>query len=114
MLSVLPSEIQNYKDLIRWLFKRRDSERSSLEAVKSILIPLYIAVLAMHELLFPGSDDTKMILMLIVILIVELIALRWLNNAMCRVRFYEDFIEIANDQCIKEKASSPPEEHYHY
>jgi hypothetical protein len=89
--SVIPKNICNYEDFIRWLISEKKDAESLLEMEKVIIIPIYIAMLGMKEL-FPIENMLSAIgiMMMIVIFSSGII-----YKESKKVEFYKDFIEVA-------------------
>ena len=113
--EILPVEFNNYDDMLHWLYmKKRDAE-SFLEAIKAILIPVYIALLGVMEFVEPfnsdkyaiGSIEEKLCNMgnffffLFILIVIVWVSTKALGEAERKVDFYTDFICIAEEKVYK-------------
>ncbi len=110
--EILPSGLNNYEDMLHWLYRERRGAESFLEGIKAILIPIYIAFLGIMEFVTPissfqegtGSFDVNLpngghiwlyIILLFMIMIASTIVL---GEAEKKVSFYVDFICIVEEK----------------
>lgn len=98
--AVLPNNICNYADMLHWLEGKRNNAKTQLEMTKSILIPIYIALLTIYEIFLKPYTDVlmKRIFVLIAIIMVIIIAVSVLTNDIKTINFYDDFIKIAKKE----------------
>ena len=94
--NVLNKHICNYDDLFHWLILGRNQEKHNLEAVKIVAIPIYVALATAYDI-FSMASIYKLFLFGVIIIIVVIISAIILYNAMEKLEFYEDFIEIAEE-----------------
>lgn len=88
-------------DLIHWLYYKRNSEQQSLEAVKIILIPVYITLITLSNYFINSTyEENKLKTLFVLIVIVILYATNFLCDGMDKVSFYNDFIKIAESELI--------------
>ena len=102
--NVVNKDILNSNDLIHWLYHKRNLEKQILEAVKTIVIPLYLAMLTTSHFFniesksYGISDSVGGFI--IVIIMVFSVCFSFLYNAYGRVYFYNDFIKIAEAELM--------------
>ena len=110
--EILPKGITNYDDMLHWLYMKKRDEESLLEAIKAILIPVYIALLGIMEFIEPfnankyeiGSMEAKLCNMgnffffLFMLVVIVLVSTKALGETERKVNFYTDFICIAEDE----------------
>ena len=96
--DVIKKDIINSKDLLHWLYGKRNVEKQILEAVKTIFIPLYLALFTTPYFYNtkPESYGTFNVVggIVIVLLLIILICFKLLYDAYAKVNFYNDFIKI--------------------
>lgn len=109
---VLNKKIRNYSDMIHWLTGRKRFNVFIQEAVKSVIIPIYIAIFSLYdglggrEILERCQEHFKPELsqfiynfcLCIVLVFITIMALCILYDSINKVHFYEDFICIAKEQ----------------
>lgn len=104
--KVVKKDIVNSNDLIHWLYSKRNIEKQILEAVKTIFIPLYLAVFTTPYFygIKPESYGTSIIVggIIIVSSLIILVCFKLLYDAYERVNFYNDFIRIAEELIDKQ------------
>lgn len=101
--QIFPRKNYNYEDILHWLYKKKRNEESRLEAIKAILIPVYIAFLGTYEF---GETFVKnkynsqqiFICMIMIMIIIIIASVKVLGDAEERVDFYKDFISIVEDE----------------
>lgn len=102
--KVVNKDIINSNDLIHWLYHKRNFEKQILEAVKAIVIPLYLAMLTTLNFINMESKSYGISGSLggfiVVIIMVFLVCFEFLYNAYGRVNFYNDFIRIAETELM--------------
>lgn len=109
--EILPKGFNNYEDMLHWLYEKRRKAESYLEAIKAILIPVYIAYLGMVMSIFPissgeeagnistGANTSGRIwLLIILILLIVMISAIVLREAKRKENFFVDFICIAEEE----------------
>ena len=109
--EILPKGFNNYEDMLHWLYEKRRKAESLLEAIKAILIPVYIAYLSIAMSIFPissgeeaGSIGTganasgRIWLLIILILLIVMISAIVLRDAKRKENFFIDFIRIAAEE----------------
>lgn len=94
--GILKKEILNYNDFLHWLYQQKRNAEIFLDSVKTILIPLYVAMISVSNLFPEGEAGETSIL--IAIFIVALFSAIYLSKAEEKVQFYNDFIEIAEEE----------------
>ena len=102
--NVIKKDILNSNDLIHWLYHKRNMEKQILEAVKTIVIPIYLTILTTSHFFniesksygISGSVGG----FIIVIIMVFSVCFSFLYNAYGRVNFYNDFIKIAEAELM--------------
>lgn len=105
--KIVKKDIINSNDLIRWLYHKRNMEKQILEAVKTIVIPLYLAVLttshffSMKSRSYDISDSVGGFI--IIVVMVFGVCSGFLYNAYGKVNFYNDFIRIAEEELLENK-----------
>lgn len=102
--EILPKGLNNYEDMLHWLYREKRREESILEAVKAILIPVYIAFLGIMDFIAPVdsagaklSNGGNIWHFIIIILMIVTASAIVLGNAKKKVDFYADFISIAEE-----------------
>lgn len=110
--EILPKGFYNYDDMLNWLHGEKRREERLLEAIKAILIPMYIAFLGIIEFVEPFSaisveggsiemmvyNIVKMLFFIIIMLIVVIVSAKALRDAEEKVDFYVDLISIAEEE----------------
>ena len=97
--ELIPTEDSASRDdFIHWLMREKNNEEEYLEAIKIILIPMYIAILSMYEIFWTGSEAGKFFFMAITMFVVIIVATGLLTSAMDDVKFYEDVLRIVMDK----------------
>lgn len=108
--TVVKKDIINDKDLIHWLYGKRNVEKQILEAVKTIVIPLYLAMLTTSHFYnvesIPYDLSGSVGGFIIVSIMVFFVCFEFLYNAYGRVNFYNDFIRIAEAELIDKQVKS--------
>lgn len=92
--EILPTEINNDNDLLHWLIAKKRGEEIYFEAVKSISIPISVAIVAMPT--FFGIDKVIGIAILIIVAIILL----WheMYKVAQKIYFYNEIIEILKNK----------------
>ena len=99
--EVLAMQISNYDDLLHYLYLKRDRAEHLLEAVKCILIPLYIAAIEIFKAIadiYKGGNEVKIIYYVICLLMIAGASTTVLIDKMKKVEFMRDFISIAEEK----------------
>ncbi|MCH5280926.1 MAG: hypothetical protein J1E61_05605 [Lachnospiraceae bacterium] len=101
--NAINKDIINPKDFIRWLYRKKDIEEQFLEAIKSILIPIYIAIFPLMDYFgkIPEKDVEGFILFGLILIVS--ISSKYLYDTFEKVNFYRDFIEIAEKYLLGTK-----------
>lgn len=113
--NALPMRISNYDDLLHFLYLKQYRAEHLLEAVKCILIPLYIAVIGLIEsimdLLGCGVEVIiiKIICYVFLLVLIAGVSTAVLIDKMKKVEFMRDFISIAEEK-IKRQSTDVSEE----
>ncbi len=94
MSNVLDKGIVNYDDMVHWLISERNYAKHYLDAIKTILIPLYISLTGVYTALGEVVDNSAMNLIIIMV-IITIASVFALVDASEKVNFYDDVIEIA-------------------
>lgn len=93
--SILPKrKYCNYDDMCKWLNNVKNSAESDLEVIKSVLIPVYIALFSMYELFMTDIVTNKLDVMIVTLVIAVFASTVILYNAINKVQFYKDFIDV--------------------
>lgn len=99
--DILPSDAHcNYEDIVHWLYRKRNNESSYLEAIKCILIPIYISLFTMIDVIVQ-EDIVKSMVMLSTLCIIVVFSSVIYYSAARRLQFYEDFIEVVEKNNMK-------------
>lgn len=92
--SILHYEMCNKEDFVHWLYDNKNWEKQFLEVIKTIQIPIYVALLSLLNYFGEVTIET-IILSTIIIVIFSLICFL----AKCQeVNFYEDIIKIVEKE----------------
>lgn len=97
MHNVLNKNIINYDDMVHWLIGHRNYAKQRLEAVKAVLIPIYITLISLYKVLW-GKENDPMITVLIPLFITVFASAYILSDATVKVNFFDDFIKIAQKE----------------
>ena len=97
MHNVLNKNIINYDDMVHWLIGHRNYAKQRLEAVKAVLIPIYITLISLYKVLW-GKENDPMITVLIPLFITVFASAYILADATVKVNFFDDFIKIAQKE----------------
>lgn len=92
--ELVRKDIANGNDLLHWLYAKRNTEEQVLEAVKTILIPVYLVLLSALNLFGEISKGNVVWVFTTSAVIIILVASLYLYDAINRVNFYNDFIKI--------------------
>lgn len=92
--ALVRTDIANSNDLLHWLYAKRNTEEQVLEAVKTILIPVYLVLLSALNLFGEISKGNVVWVFTTSAVIIILVASLYLYDAINRVNFYNDFIKI--------------------
>lgn len=88
--GIIPKEICNTDDFLRFLILKKRNEELSLETVKIILIPIYLVMLQLKDVFNINSAWMALIVM-IIIAVVSCCAMVGLTQ---KLEFYQDLIEV--------------------
>ncbi len=94
--KVLNKNIINYGDMIHWLTYERNYAKQNLEAIKAVLIPIYISFMGLYNV-FGGEGSNPFTVLVVIILCIVVISICVLHGASEKVDFFEDCIKIANE-----------------
>lgn len=86
------------ENFVHWLEQKRRYAKGELEAVKIILIPLYIALLSIDDFFMKKNleiNSTGKFGPLVVVLVISLV---YLENARLKKEFYEDLLDITEEK----------------
>ena len=75
-----------------------------MDAIKTILIPLYVAMISVSNL-FP-KGEVGIISIVVAMFIVVIFSTIYLSKAEEKVQFYNDFIELAEEEYRSDKCFS--------
>ena len=105
IIEILPKGLNNYEDMLHWLYWERRREERFQEAVKAILIPVYIAFLGIMDFIAPvGSSGAKLSNggnicgFLIFIIMIVIASTKVLAESKKKVDFYVDFISVVDKE----------------
>ena len=111
--KVVKKDIINSNDLIRWLHHKRNVEKQILEAVKIIVIPIYLVILTTSKFFNIESNSygisNSVGGLMIVIVMVFGVCFELLYNAYGKVNFYNDFIRMAEAELIDKQVKENDE-----
>lgn len=85
--------IANYEDFLHWLNYKKSCSEERVETAKVILIPVYIVLISLSMQIYYSDSITIWHAMISIAIIVVMAAIILLN-ALEKVRFYEDIIQI--------------------
>ena len=91
--ALVRKDIFNRNDLLHWLYAKRNFEEKILEFIKIILIPIYLVLLSVLSIFEIPKVDAVWIF-IFAPLIIMITSLLYLNDAINKVNFYNDFIKI--------------------
>lgn len=95
--NILPQKKYcNYDDMLKWLEDVRNSAESYLDAIKSVLIPFYVAFFSMYEIFITDKETNKTGAMIIILVIVVFASTVILYGAMNKAQFYKDFFDVVD------------------
>lgn len=97
MSSVLGKGIVNYEDMVHWLIYERNYAKHYLDAIKTILIPIYISLIGVYTV-FEDREDNPIITLYTILFIIVFASVVILVKANEKVDFFDDVIEIAEKQ----------------
>lgn len=91
--SILPKDIINYEDFLHWLYYYKSDSEDGVEFIKVIQIPMDIGLISLIIQIYnPEKITIESVIVGVIIAVV--ISVIFLSNALEKVRFYEDFIQI--------------------
>lgn len=93
--SLLPKQISNYNDMMHWLYGEMHNENIFLECIKLVLIPIYITIFTIFNEIEKLNVISRTIVIIIFMAIIIKCSVGALYESSKKVKFYEDFIEIA-------------------
>lgn len=91
--NILNIDMINYEDFLRWLERQKKEAQHYLDAVKAVLIPIYVSLISLYKV-FSGETDSLAFL-IFVMAFIAFFSVCILENATEKVEFFDDFIEIA-------------------
>ncbi len=106
VIDAIPKDRYIYDDMVHWLYKQKRYAENYLDAIKAILIPLYIAIIGIKEF-FESTDsekfekiphNQKIGLFIFAIFFIIFLSTKILWSAQEKVQFFEDFICIAEEE----------------
>jgi len=96
----------DYDNMLHFLYEKKNAAERGVEGVKCILIPLYIAIIALlstlSEINIFGTDEKLLFFTTLVATIIGITA-HALQSAAKEIAFYKDFIEIAEEKAKRFK-----------
>lgn len=92
--KVLLHNVCNNEDMLHFLYQKKRDAKVFLEGIKVILIPIYIALLQMIDI-FYTSTTGKGAFTIVIMVIITMVSTCVLGDAMKKVYFLDDFIQIA-------------------
>lgn len=101
IIKIIPRKEKNRANFIHWLKQKLHGSESLLEAVKVILIPVYMVLLSVYINFYEQYKETMFFLLLIAITVISTCVL---SKVMNKKKFYEDFIEIAEKYQVNDRS----------
>ena len=100
IIDILPKEKKNLKNMLHWLYGKKNYQQSKIKSIEIILIPLYICLLSLFgSLIFSSLQMADNGLSLIgMLIIIECISLVTLLSSMRKLIYYDDLIKILEDK----------------
>ena len=89
---IVRKDITNYRDFVHWLYGKRNDAKEYLEAIKTILIPLYIAIFSLIQ--YFDNEKIGFEEILVGAILISFFSLKFLCEANEKVNFYKDLITI--------------------
>lgn len=99
--NVFPLGICNLEDMLHWLFLEKRREESLLEAIKAILIPIYIVLIQIEQSVlsqYQIGPIEMLTIMTVLLLIVMFLSTKVLVKTKEKICFYADLIEIVSEE----------------
>lgn len=99
--NVVNINIINKRDLLHWLYRKRNDAKVFLAVIQSVLVPLYIAMISLGNFLPEEgevSPGMRFLMLMGILIIITIPALNYIWDESERVDFYNDFIEIAEKE----------------
>ena len=104
--EILPKGSNNCEDMLHWLYEKRRKAENLLEAIKAILIPVYIAYLSIVISIFSidsgegANNSGRILFFVILVLMIVMISAIVLRDAKRKENFFIDVIHIVEDEKI--------------
>lgn len=93
--KVLSVDIRNYEDLLHWLMGKKNEAQQYLDAVKAILIPIYVSLISLYKVF--GKNTDSLVDLIVMMLVIVFFSVIILDSAIEKVEFYDDFIKVARN-----------------
>lgn len=104
VVDSLPKSIGNKEDMIHFLFKNKMFAHIYYDLIKSVLIPVYIGILAAFECFAPEttngivySNEVRYMVYLFLAVVIVIISTCAIIDADQRIHFYNDYISIVEE-----------------
>lgn len=94
MKTIIPSGKNNSKNMLYWLRKNQKAAKHYLEAIKVVLVPIYIALISIFDIF---SDEKRKLEGLIIILIMVVLSTFILMKASIKKEFFDDITDIIQE-----------------
>lgn len=92
----LPIEIINYDDFLHWTERNLRRSENYVEAVKCILIPIYITLASLAEIFLQSIDSSIRLYFIVIFLAIIAGSSGYgLNRKIEEINFWKDYIKIA-------------------
>lgn len=102
--QVVKKDIINSIDLLHWLYRKKNASIQLLEATKAVLIPIYIAMLSITNVVIGKFENYSYIFITLLYgmlaMIIAYFSAVYLRKAYEEVNFYNDFIKIAEKELL--------------
>ena len=92
--TVLNKDIVNYDDMLHWLIGKRNYAKQHLEAIKAILIPIYVALIGVYDV-FLKKEENSLWELIILLLCIIAISVFVLFEAIDKVDFFDELVKMA-------------------
>lgn len=92
---IIRSDMINFVDFIHWLCEHRNRAKGYLNAIYTIVIPVYIALISIFDFILEG--ETLLVrtgTIMSMILVIVIVSAKLVRSTMTEINFYEDFIEV--------------------
>lgn len=87
---IFVKKIINNDDLLCWLHEQHNYAKDHLEAIKTILIPIYVTFISIFDIF--SEDKAKVPGLLIVVILIVWVSTKELLKASLKIHFFEDVI----------------------